>query len=67
MLEIIDWTPKECFPLESHAGDHRLGVVMAATVLYDQASYRSEAIWRGEDSGCLDVDNVVLGGFTWCT
>ncbi|KAG9442052.1 hypothetical protein H6P81_017906 [Aristolochia fimbriata] len=35
------------------AGEHR--VVMADTpLLYDQDSHRSEAIWHGEDPGCLD-------------
>ncbi|KAG9441830.1 hypothetical protein H6P81_017684 [Aristolochia fimbriata] len=29
-------------------------VVMAVTLLYDQASHRSEVIWRGEDPRCLE-------------
>ncbi|KAG9449999.1 hypothetical protein H6P81_009964 [Aristolochia fimbriata] len=35
------------------AGEHK--VVMAdAQLLYDQDSHRSEAIWHGEDPGCLE-------------
>ncbi|KAG9442209.1 hypothetical protein H6P81_018063 [Aristolochia fimbriata] len=35
------------------AGEHKV-VMAGASLLYDQDSHRSEAIWHGEDPGCLE-------------